>query len=361
MMLLSETKSDEKRMRVLRMKLGFENMEVVDCVGKGGGLAVLWRRGVDVVLRSKSKNHIDMEVSETRGNPWRFTGIYGEPQEAMKWKTWQLLQDLAAQHQNNQAWLCAGDFNEVLYQHEKEGGVPRPQNSMDRFKQALEVSELHDLGFEGNVFTWRNKQSKGESHIRERLDRAVANFEWLAKFPLVRVKNGDTYHSDHRALVVCTEDDLVGRKPKAQGPFKFEAEWLKEEGFKDIVKEGWESVGDVGSLSSKVKGMANSLDAWNINVLGDLEKRLRSAKKELERWHRAPLSDLVVGKEAVWSFKVDRIEEQIDTYWKQRAHVNWLQLGDRNTSFFHKVCSERKRRNRIGRLQEENGGWVQSK
>lgn len=35
---LSETKSDEKRMKVLRVKLGLEFMEVVDCVGKAGGL-----------------------------------------------------------------------------------------------------------------------------------------------------------------------------------------------------------------------------------------------------------------------------------------------------------------------------------
>jgi hypothetical protein len=60
-------------------------------------------------------------------------------------------------------------------------------------------------------------------------------------------------------------------------------------------------------------------------VLGDLEKRLKKAKKELEKWCQAPLCDSSVGKEAVWSFKVDRLEEQLDIYWKQRAHVNWLQ------------------------------------
>jgi hypothetical protein len=95
-MFLSETKSNEKKMKVLRMKLGLENMEVVDCVGKASGLAMLWRRGINVVLRSKSKNHIDVEVSVTGGIPWRFTGIYSEPQEAMKYKTWQPMEDLAA-------------------------------------------------------------------------------------------------------------------------------------------------------------------------------------------------------------------------------------------------------------------------
>lgn len=47
------------------MKLGMANMEVVDCEGKGGGIVVLWQRGVELVLRCKSKYHIDMDVSET--------------------------------------------------------------------------------------------------------------------------------------------------------------------------------------------------------------------------------------------------------------------------------------------------------
>jgi hypothetical protein len=36
-----------------------------------------------------------------------------------------------------------------------------------------------------------------------------------------------------------------------------------------------------------------------------------------------------------------------------------LQKGDRNTKFFHSWCSERKRRNKIGRLRKEDGGWVE--
>jgi hypothetical protein len=42
--------------------------------------------GIDVILRSKSKNHIDLEVSETVGVKWRFTGMYGESQSDLKHK-----------------------------------------------------------------------------------------------------------------------------------------------------------------------------------------------------------------------------------------------------------------------------------
>ena len=119
------------------------------------------------------------------------TRIYGEPQFELKYKTWELMEWLKDQDNEQMPWLCAGDFNEILYHHEKEGGVPRTQSCLDRFKGAQEVCELDDLGFSGDIFTWRNKQTTGDTHIRERLDRAVANAGWRMKFLLMLVKNGD--------------------------------------------------------------------------------------------------------------------------------------------------------------------------
>lgn len=216
----------------------------------------------------------------------------------------------------------------------KEGGTPRSQACLDRFKGALENCELHDLGFIGDVFTWRNKQTNGCTHIRKRLDRAVANAEWRMKFSLVQVRNGDPYHSDHRPVIINTEP-AEGRRLDGvgDGVFRFEAHWLQEESCRQVVQEAWTaSEGSGGDLGEKIRGVAAGLKDWSVNVLGDLEKRLKKAKKELEKWRREPISDFSVGKEAVWSFKVDRLEEQVDLYWKQRAHVNWLNFGDHNTS-----------------------------
>lgn len=150
------------------------------------------RRGVDLVLRSKSRYHIDMEVSETGGGSWRFTGVYGEARTEMKYKTWEMLEHLGNQQVQSQPWLCSGDFNEIFFQHEKVGGAVRPQSCLDRFKGALEAYDLQDLGFAGDVFTWRNKQTKGDTHIRKRLDRAVANMEWRVKFPFFPRKKWPT-------------------------------------------------------------------------------------------------------------------------------------------------------------------------
>jgi hypothetical protein len=80
---------------------------------------------------------------------------------------------------------------------------------------------------------------KGSTHIQERLDRDVDNTEWRMKFPLVHVKNGDPFHSDHRPVVVQTErfqEPTSGGGPKA---FRFEASWLQEADCRKIIKEAW--------------------------------------------------------------------------------------------------------------------------
>jgi hypothetical protein len=90
-------------------------------------------------------------------------------------------------------------------------------------------------------------------------------------------------------------------------------------------------------------------------VLGDLEKRVKNLKKELENCRRSGIDREQVAREAVLRYKLERLEEQVDIFWRQRAHVNWLQKGDRNTSFFHAACREKKKKNHIGRIRRDDG------
>lgn len=63
--------------------------------------------------------------------------------------------------QANLPWLVAGDFSEILYSHEKEGGNLRPIKMMEDFQNVLADCGLEDLGYAGDIFTWRRGRNKG--------------------------------------------------------------------------------------------------------------------------------------------------------------------------------------------------------
>lgn len=44
-----------------------------------------------------------------------------------------------------------------------------------------------------------------------------------------------------------------------------------------------------------------------------------------------------------------------ELYWAQRARSNWLKFGDRNTTYFHRLATQRSKRNKVTKLENESG------
>jgi hypothetical protein len=72
---------------------------------------------------------------------------------------------------------------------------------MEQFRSALEICNLSDLGFKGPKLTWNNcRGDKG--YIKERLDRVLANNEWIGLFEEVSVQVMAERSSNHKPLLV---------------------------------------------------------------------------------------------------------------------------------------------------------------
>jgi hypothetical protein len=82
---------------------------------------MFWKNNLKITEKSVTKNYIDVVIEDVI--PWRLTGIYGEPSWGQKHITWDSLRSLHGHM--NLPWLAMGDFNEILFNYEKEGGRPR--------------------------------------------------------------------------------------------------------------------------------------------------------------------------------------------------------------------------------------------
>lgn len=97
--------------------------------------------------------------------------------------------------------MCIGDFNEALSKDEQCGVSERGDAQMQLFRDCLEDCQLMDLGSTGPKLTWNNRQ-EGERNVRVRLDRVVANGQFIKLFNDSLVENIITTSSDHFAVML---------------------------------------------------------------------------------------------------------------------------------------------------------------
>jgi exonuclease III len=232
---LMETKLRHDRMEAIRRKLEFPNMLDVDCIGKSGGLALLWNEEVKLEIQNYSQRHINAVIRGQEGEaPWKFTGFYGQPDVAKRHEAWALMKHLAGLVPI--PWVCIGDFNEITIQSEKWGGRGRANSQMVAFQQALDFCDLTDLGFIGPKFTWSNCRDNTD-FTKVRLDRGVANSEWRDLFPLAEILVEVVPCSDHSPLVLSLTKVKRGRFGGTR--FRYEEKWRMEEGFYEIMEDNW--------------------------------------------------------------------------------------------------------------------------
>jgi hypothetical protein len=55
---------------------------------------------------------------------------------------------------------------------------------------------------------------------------------------------------------------------------------------------------------------------------------------------------------------LDELLLREEIMWKKRSRIEWLRDGDRNTRFFHRKASGRRKRNKIVKLRRNDGSFA---
>ncbi|GKF09071.1 hypothetical protein Tco_0043295, partial [Tanacetum coccineum] len=231
---------------------------------------------------------------------------------------------------------------------------------MSDFNVALNM----DINSFGLHYTW-NQKPKGRNGILKKLDRVMGNIDFVEEFPGAYAIFQPYRLSDHSPAVLKLPSCSTS-KPK---PFKFYNFLSYKPVFKEVVAANWSVQIEGHSMFRLVQRMKNLKKPLRklLHDQGNLHDRVNKLRTELDEVQKAidmdPINCNLRDEEAVYlqAFNEAKIDEE--RFLKQKAKIEWLDVGDSNSSFFHKSIKSRNQRSRIDMIKnaenmEVNGTGV---
>ncbi|MQL95705.1 hypothetical protein Taro_028372 [Colocasia esculenta] len=115
------------------------------------------------------------------------------------------------------------------------------------------------------------------------------------------------------------------------------------------------------TLHIKLKKLKSALKSWNADVFGNINDNLQAAYEEVSAAEVSfDSSPTIYNRESLNRANAhlkyaQRCEEM---FWSQKACLQWLDDGDKNTKFFHAIVQSNRRRNYISRLKiDGSNNW----
>ncbi|XP_028801012.1 uncharacterized protein LOC114756247 [Neltuma alba] len=311
-------KASRVKARDISKKLGFKHCEIVDAIGFRGGLWVAWNND-DIKVSIMETNEQFIHTMIERGSDKIFvTTVYACPNILIRRSLWPLLRRINPG--NEWPWFIRGDFNATLYSNERQSSALRTTSIDCDFYKWVEEMELTDMGCVGPYFTWKREGCES------RIDRVLANAKAQSTFIDAVVKHLPWFKSNRCPLLLQLWPGMVPRSSTSR-PFRFNAPWVLHDDFNRLVKDSWEhKVNWVENIEKFIKVL---VDWSNTSSLEQLQRKL-------------------------W-FELEEVILQEDLLWAQKAKCDWYTLGDKNSKFFHTHVNDRRRRNKIEAILQENG------
>ncbi|KAF7815199.1 reverse transcriptase [Senna tora] len=347
---ISETRVGGSRAEQIINTLGFDGQYKVDPMGYAGGLWLLWDPAVvRTTIHGRAFQEIHATIEVFNSDPFFASFIYASPNRDRRKILWSNLMNLS--EVVSIPWMICGDFNDILSPDEKWGGNAASASRIRDFKTCIDYCGLSDLGFMGHKFTWYNKRPDGHT-VFERLDRFLSNTQWLHIFPEAVVHHLPRIKSDHNPLLLCTNPAYQYRPSR---PFKCEQIWLSQLDFINLVHSAWATC---PSLPEGLKVIQEKAQHWNKYTFGNIFQRKRKLINRLNGITKALFirhNPGLVSLEKSLSIEYQKVLLLEEELWASKSRIDWLLLGDSNTSFFHSSVIQRRRSNRINAIKDPSG------
>jgi hypothetical protein len=287
---------------------------------------------------------------------WLISFVYGPPYQKTNSDFWTTLANFG--DHCDIPWLCIGDFNAIIAQHDKLGGRPFPSFSRNNFSYFMNKFGMVDLGFSGNPYTWSNHRY-GHSLIKERLDRCIATNQWIQHFPYFSITHLPALNSDHNPLLLDTS--TRSHSLSLSRPFRFEEFWTRDPTCGVVINEAWSLIvsgSPAYCLIKKLKNTKQAIKHWNKPYFGEIQRKLDSTYQLLDITQLALPSDSSLALELHLKGLLNEYLIQEESLWKHKSRDLWLTCKDLNTRFFHTSTLIRRRRNAIDLLKSSTDGWI---
>jgi hypothetical protein len=192
----------------------------------------------------------------------------------------------------------------------------------------------------------------------------MSNLDWLSSFVNTSVDFLEGGVSGHSPALISVEE-YVSFGPK---PFKFFNFWADHPQFLDWFKESWSaeiSGFSMFQLYSKLKATKGVLKVKNKVFFGGLSHRVDKARLALATAQAQFLaSHGSVGchlKEMECLHEFVSISNAEEKFLKQKSRSFWLNLGDGNSSYFHRAVKVRNSLNLVKSLKGNDGRLIEDK
>lgn len=248
---------------------------------------------------------------------------------------WEKLMNIGIQR--DEAWILIGDFNELMHNGEKLGGVIREESTFWDFRNMAEACKIREHTSYGNFLSsagWRDKV-----WVQCRLDRSSGNDAWFKLFPRSKSEYLEMRTSDHRPVRLSFALEV---EEKHRGQFFFDKRLIGKRGVEEAIARSWDSdnpdevtsfmdcIAKCRTELAKLKRDENLNSRTRIdNLKADLEKEISKQFPNSQRMRKL-------------NYELSIALNDEERFWRQRSRIEWLKEGDKNTACFHNVVRGRK-------------------